>query len=135
MSFPEGEPLGIEGCLRDEFWCDVRWDGGRGWVYSEYLAFDYRGEMVALPDVGPAYFRIPVISFAARDYWDRYYVGRPWYRDRDRWYGFQLRPRVGGLAPPQGRAAPAGGVGLPRAGRYGSAPGRGWRRPDRDGAR
>ena len=49
---PEGEPLSIEGCLRDESWCDVRWDGGRGWVYSEYLAFDDRGEMVPLPDVG-----------------------------------------------------------------------------------
>ncbi len=131
---PEGEPLSIEGCLRDESWCDVRWDGGRGWVYSEYLAFDDRGEMVPLPDVGAAYFRIPFVAFAARDYWDRYYVGRPWYRDRARWYAFQPRPRIGWHAPPpgprragwwrQGYHAPAG---------MGPPPGRGWRRPDHRG--
>jgi uncharacterized protein YraI len=86
---PEGEPLYVEGCLRDESWCDVTWGPERGWVYSEYLAFDYRGETVLLPDVGPAYFRIPLITFIAADYWGRYYVGRPWYRDRDRWFAFR----------------------------------------------
>lgn len=129
---PEGEPLYIEGCLRDESWCDVRWDGGRGWVYSEYLAFDDRGQVVALPDVGPAYYRIPIITFVARDYWDRYYVGRPWYRDRARWYAFAPRPRIGWRAPPpgprragwwrEGYRAPIG---------MGPPPGYGWRRPER----
>jgi uncharacterized protein YraI len=99
---PDGEPLSIEGCLRDESWCDVRWDGGRGWVFSEYLAFDDRGRWVPLPDVGPAYFRIPFVTFAARDYWDRWYVGRPWYRDRARWYAYNVRPRYGWRAPPPG---------------------------------
>ena len=107
------------------------WDGGRGWVYSEYLAFDERGEMVPLPDVGPAYFRIPFVTFVARDYWDRWYVGRPWYRDRDRWYGYRIRPRVGWHAPPPGPRrsgwwrqnyhAPPG---------MRPPPGRGWRRPE-----
>jgi len=99
---PEGEPIYIEGCLRDESWCDVRWGPERGWVYSEYLAFDYRGNMVALPDLGLSVFRIPVVTFAARDYWGRYYVGRPWYRDRDRWYSYKVRPRAGWHAPPAG---------------------------------
>ena len=81
---PEGDPVDIRGCLRDESWCDVIWAGNRGWVYSEYLAFERRGEYVSLPDVGPAAFSVPIITFAARDYWDRHYVGRPWYRDRDR---------------------------------------------------
>lgn len=99
---PEGEPLYIEGCLRDESWCDVRWGPERGWVFSEYLAFDYRGEMVLLPDYGPAFFRIPIVTFVAADYWGRYYVGRPWYRDRAHWYGYRIRPRVGWYAPPPG---------------------------------
>ena len=34
----EGETVDIEDCLRDESWCDVSWEGGRGWVFSEYLA-------------------------------------------------------------------------------------------------
>ena len=121
---PEGEPLSIEGCLRDESWCDVRWDGGRGWVYSEYLAFDDRGEMVPLPDVGAAYFRIPFITFVARDYWDRYYVGRPWYRDRARWYGYTIAS-ARRLACPAAGTAPRRLVasGLPRPCRHGSASG------------
>lgn len=103
---PEGEPVDIRGCLRDESWCDVIWAGNRGWVYSEYLAFEQRGEYVPLPDVGPAAFSIPIIAFAARDYWDRHYVGRPWYRDRARWYSYKVRPRAGWRAPPPGRRNP-----------------------------
>ncbi len=99
---PEGDDLYVKGCLRDESWCDVLWDGNRGWVYSEFLAFDYRGEMTPLPDVGLGVFGIPIISFVAHDYWDRYYVGRPWYKDRGRWESFRVRPRVGWHAPPPG---------------------------------
>ncbi len=128
---PEGEPLYVEGCLRDESWCDVSWEDNRGWVYSEYLAFDYRGETVLLPDVGPAYFRIPIITFEARDYWGRYYVGRPWYRERDRWYAFNLHPRLGWHAPPPGPRR-AGWWRSGYATPYGMGPpaDRGWRRPD-----
>jgi uncharacterized protein YraI len=99
---PEGEPVDIRGCLRDESWCDVIWAGNRGWVFSEYLAFEQRGEYVPLPDVGPAAFAIPIVAFSAAEYWDRYYVGRPWYRDRTRWYAYKWRPRPGWRAPPAG---------------------------------
>jgi uncharacterized protein YraI len=100
---PEGDPVEIAGCLEDESWCDVIWAGDRGWVYSEYLAFeDGSGEFVALPDVGLAAYRIPVITFYAGDYWDRYYRGRPWYRDRARWVDYRWRARPGWHAPPPG---------------------------------
>ncbi len=103
---PEGDDVEITGCLRDESWCDVIWAGNRGWVFSEYLAFEQRGGYVSLPDVGPAAFRIPIITFVARDYWDRYYVGRPWYKDRSRWYTHRVRPRQGWRAPPPGKRNP-----------------------------
>jgi uncharacterized protein YraI len=103
---PEGAPIEVFGCLNDESWCDVAWEGNRGWVFSEYLGFDYRGEVTPLPDVGPAFFRIPVVVFSARDYWGRYYVGRPWYRDRDRWFGFHIHAREGWHAPPPGLRRP-----------------------------
>jgi uncharacterized protein YraI len=99
---PEGDDVEIAGCLRDESWCDVIWAGNRGWVYSEYLAFDQRGEYVPLPDVGPEAFRVPFVTFVASDYWGRYYVGRPWWGERDRWYAYKVRPRVGWRAPPPG---------------------------------
>lgn len=49
-------------------------------MFSEYLAVNDDGEMVPLLDVGLVEFRIPYVTFVAADYWDRYYVGRPWYR-------------------------------------------------------
>lgn len=103
---PEGDDVDIRGCLRDESWCDVIWAGNRGWVYSEYLAFEQRGSYVPLPDIGPAAFSIPFVSFVARDYWDRHYVGRPWYNDRARWYSYKVRPRTGWRAPPSGKRNP-----------------------------
>jgi uncharacterized protein YraI len=130
---PEGDPIYVEGCLRDESWCDVQWEDERGWVFSEYLAFDYRGEVVPLPDMGLEVFHIPVIDFRFADYWDRYYVGRPWYRDRLRWRDFRPRPRVGWRAPPPGprrRGWWRSGYNAP----YGMRPppDRGWRRPVRE---
>lgn len=129
---PEGEPVDIRGCLRDESWCDVRWGPDRGWVYSEYIAFDYRGETVPLPDLGLAAFSIPVVAFVASQYWDRYYVGRPWYRDRARWYKFKPRPRHGWHAPPAGPRKGGwwrSGYVAPKGMR--PPPDRGWKRPAR----
>ena len=103
---PEGDDVDIKGCLRDESWCEVSWDGDRGWVFSEYLAFDRGGRYVALPDVGPAAFSIPLVTFIASDYWERHYVGRPWYKERTRWYAHKVRPRVGWRPPPAGKRNP-----------------------------
>jgi uncharacterized protein YraI len=130
---PEGDPVYVEGCLRDESWCDVSWEDERGWVFSEYLAFDYRGEAVPLPDIGLEVFRIPIVEFRFVDYWDRYYVGRPWYRDRLRWRDFRPRPRVGWRAPPPGprrRGWWRSGYSAPFGMR--PPPDRGWRRPVRE---
>ena len=129
---PEGEPVYIKGCLPDESWCDVVWEADRGWVYSEYLALDYRGELLPLPDVGLVEFRIPIISFAATDYWGRYYVGRPWYRDRDRWFSYRIRSRQGWHAPPPGPRRPGwwrSGYHAPSGMR--APPDPAWRRPNR----
>ena len=98
---PEGAPIDVQGCLNDESWCDVIWKGNRGWVFSEYLGFDYRGQIVLLPDAGPAVFSIPVVVFSTAEYWGRYYVGRSWYGIViGGWY--QIHPRVGWRTPPPG---------------------------------
>ncbi len=133
---PEGDPVDVRGCLDDESWCDVRWGDNRGWVYSEYLGFDYRGAPTPLPDIGLSVFRIPVVTFVGVDYWRRHYVGRPWYKDHDRWTRYKPRRRAGWHAPPPGPRA----AGWWRSG-YRAPPGmrpppdRGWRRPHRDGHR
>lgn len=127
---PEGTPVDIRGCLRDESWCDVIAAGNRGWVFSEYLAYSYRGRYVPLPDIGLTVAQVPAVTFYAPSYWRRYYVGRPWYAERDRWVRYAPRPRPGWRPPPPGPRQP----GWWRSG-YRTPPGmvpppdRGWRRP------
>lgn len=131
-TIPEGDPIEILGCLRDESWCDIVWAGNRGWVYSEYIAVDHRGDYVPLPDLGLSAFRIPVVRFAASDYWGRHYVGRPWYAERNRWYGYKPRARKGWRAPPSGKRTPGwwrSGYQAPKGLKPPSE--RGWKRPDR----
>ncbi|WP_295559660.1 SH3 domain-containing protein [uncultured Hyphomicrobium sp.] len=99
---PEGTSLEIAGCLDDESWCDVIAGGNRGWVFSEYLAFERGGSYVLLPDIGLSALRIPEVKFTAADYWQRHYVGRPWYAERTRWIAFKPHVRVGWRRPPPG---------------------------------
>jgi len=103
---PEGAQVEVAGCLQDESWCDVIVGPSRGWVFSEYVAFEQRGEYVPLPDLGLGVFHIPVVRFAADDYWSHYYVSRPWYKDKARWIKFAPRPRPGWIAPPPGARHP-----------------------------
>lgn len=81
---PEGAPVEVIGCLGGWDWCDVGWDGLRGWVAGEYLLRP--GTAVYLPTWAPA-VGLPVVSFSFDVYHDRYYRGRPWHRER-RWAGF-----------------------------------------------
>jgi uncharacterized protein YraI len=79
---PEGESVTVHGCLTGYNWCDVTWSGERGWVSGSYLA--YAGERYArqpIPRIGLS-IGVPVISFSPEVYHRRYYVNRPWYRDR-----------------------------------------------------
>ncbi|MFG1478547.1 SH3 domain-containing protein, partial [Xanthobacter sp. V4C-4] len=118
---PDGSPIQIEGCLQDESWCDVEWNGFRGWVYSEYVGYELPARPEAplverrvevLPDVGLAAIGVPIVAFAAADYWNRnyvnrpYYAAQPWYADRYRWEGYAPPPRPGWRPPPPGPRPP-----------------------------
>lgn len=79
-----GEQVYVYGCLSQRAWCDVDFDGLRGWMSSNYLAFSERGRRYVGPD---AMYRMgtPIITFQFGDYWDRHYRSRQFYRDRHRW--------------------------------------------------
>lgn len=81
---PEGAPVEVFGCLSGWEWCDVDWDGLRGWVAGEYLLRP--GTAVYLPSWAPV-IGLSVVSFSFDVYHDRHYHGRPWHRER-RWSGF-----------------------------------------------
>lgn len=84
---PERAPVEIYGCLADRAWCDLSWDGYRGWVSANYLVYYYQGRYVYLQNYfGP--IPIPIIPFVLGTYWRQHYVGRPWYRQRDHWENY-----------------------------------------------
>lgn len=83
---PTHAPIAILGCLGDYTWCDVVFQGDRGWMRSIYLKKWYRGYYYALRDWAPR-LGLRVVAFDIGPYWDSYYRDRPFYRDRGRWGG------------------------------------------------
>jgi uncharacterized protein YraI len=96
---PAGAPIGIEGCTDGWEWCDVVFNDERGWVAGNFIQDEYDNQPVLVPAYGER-LGIPIVSFSIVTYWDRYYVGRPFYRDRDRWYH---RPPPHHAPPPPSR--------------------------------
>jgi uncharacterized protein YraI len=88
---PAGYPVVVLGCLDAYQWCDVEWDGLRGWVFARYLV--QPGTTVYLPQYAPR-IGVPIVTFSFGTYHDRYYRDRPWYRERyGSWRGRDWRDR------------------------------------------
>ncbi|KAB0681480.1 SH3 domain-containing protein [Aureimonas leprariae] len=95
---PAGERVRVFGCLRAYNWCDIAWNGERGWVHGAYLATlgrDYYREPI--PQVAVR-IGVPVYGFEPYSYHRRYYAGRPWYHDR--YLGDRRGPGFDGPPPP-----------------------------------
>lgn len=87
-----GSRMDLYGCIDSygtERWCDVQLGYDRGWVEGRDLQASYRGRRVI---VGNEYswLALPTLTFYFENYWGSYYSGRPWYRERSRWYGHDV---------------------------------------------
>lgn len=99
-----GTPLDVHGCLDGWSWCDVSFEGNRGWMYGGGISFEYNGGRVPLYSYGPQ-LGLPIITFSLGTYWGQYYQGRPWYAQRNTW-AHRNFPRPARLARPAGRPQP-----------------------------
>jgi uncharacterized protein YraI len=104
-SVPANALLDMNGCLDDWTWCDVDWEGNRGWVYGSYLYYDYQSRRVPVLDFG-AQLGIGIVAFSIGDYWGRYYPSRPWYRRENYWMHRPQPPRRPPPRPSRPRPPP-----------------------------
>src|SRR5882757_3859705 len=103
-SVPPDTFVNLYGCVDDWTWCDVDWEGSRGWIYADYLYFDYQSRRVPILSYGPR-LGLAVVSFSLGDYWGRYYSRRPWFGQRDVWLHRSIPPRRP-IRPPHSRPPP-----------------------------
>ena len=104
---PTGAPVTTHGCTPGYRWCDVSFEGYRGWVAARYLKVIYDGvPTVITPALAPR-IGLVVTAFTAA-YWGRHYHKYPWYRDWPRYYADHPTPYA---APPRARAAAFHGSG------------------------
>ncbi|MBX9758470.1 MAG: SH3 domain-containing protein [Beijerinckiaceae bacterium] len=87
---PDDARVSIHGCLRGYSWCDVSWRGDRGWIDATNLSYAWNNRYVVVEEWGPR-IGLPVIGFSVEDYWTRYYRDRPWWNQRQTWFGRDWR--------------------------------------------
>jgi uncharacterized protein YraI len=134
---PPGVGMQVMGCIDGYRWCDVVFGDNRGWVYAGSLSYPYQNGRVPILGYGPT-IGIPIITFSIGNYWDSYYRGRPWYRNRGYWVD-RSPPRFRDRSyRPQVRSAPSRefnrGSNEPRRVDRGPQVNRPAMRPDRSGS-
>ena len=76
--------VAIIGCLDDRTWCDIEYDGARGWVSGAYISVLIDGGYRPVRDSG-ARVVISVLGWDIDDYWDNHYRRANFYSERERY--------------------------------------------------
>jgi uncharacterized protein YraI len=106
-------PIQVMGCLDDWSWCDVAFDGNRGWLYSPDITYQYQGGYVPLYSYAPG-LGVPVLSFSVDAYWGSHYHDRPWYAEREQWVHRPIHRQRPSGPPPSSSPPPREAVRMDR---------------------
>ncbi len=106
-------PIQVMGCLDDWSWCDVAFDGNRGWLYSPDITYQYQGGYVPLYAYAPG-LGVPVLSFSVDAYWGSHYHDRPWYGEREQWVHRTIHHQRPSGPPPSSSPPPREAVRMDR---------------------
>jgi uncharacterized protein YraI len=85
-TIPAGDSVTIYGCLSGWSWCDVGWQGDRGWAAGRYLEVLYEQHHQPILSYGH-YFDLPFLSFSIGTYWQQHYHDRGFFSDMQRYQG------------------------------------------------
>lgn len=75
---PPGANINIIGCTSGYVWCDVAWNGNRGWISARFLDSVFNEQHVNVAEYG-AVIEVPHVVFDQNAYWRRNYVTYPFY--------------------------------------------------------
>jgi uncharacterized protein YraI len=84
LAMPSNTAIEVFGCLDDRLWCEVTWNGNRGWAYSTYLTIQTAGQVVVLQQAPTP---PPMVMFPGEQYWVQHYPTQPFFVERQRWFG------------------------------------------------
>jgi len=84
-TIPANTAISVYGCVQDLSWCDVEWDGSRGWVYSAYLT--YSGTVAAplpapMPLTEVTVGLPPIVTYDGEAYFTQHYQTQTFYNNR-----------------------------------------------------
>jgi uncharacterized protein YraI len=122
---PRSSLVDVIGCTDGYDWCDIDFDGERGWFLGSRLQFVYQGQRGSLRELAPL-LGLMILQFSFGDYWNDHYRERPWFNDRNRqiWQNWQpqRRPFQNGPLPNSGQGAPVAPAPAPVRPQFRQAP-------------
>ena len=92
-----GEGVELHSCLPDWTWCDVGFEGQRGWLRADKILGETVSGRVPITQSGPR-IGIEISGYNLDQYWDTNYNGR-FDQDRGRWQSYyhdRFRPSWSG---------------------------------------
>ena len=87
---PRESLVEVYGCTENYDWCDIDFEGDRGWLPGRRLQFVYNGRRGSIDTLAP-FLGLMILQFSLQDYWGNHYRERPWYTNRNlqRWQNWQ----------------------------------------------